>query len=391
VTTATSYATGADRGRLIGRVDGAQPGPVVVVIAGIHGNEPAGPIAVRRVLDSLEGGALPLTGTLVAITGNLAALHLGRRFVDRDLARLWTPAEVTRARGTEHPSCVEQAELRALVQELDAIEREFPDRDILLIELHSTSGPGVPFQAINDTLHDRAIAFASPIPLILGIEESIRGSMLDYMERQGRSVLVIEGGQHEAPETADNLESALWTVLAGIHAVPADSVVVDAKAERLRTAADGAPVVAEIVYRHNMTPDDHFEMLPGFRHFQPITRGELLAEDVRGPVRAPMSGLLLMPRYQGLGSDGFFITRPVRRSWLSVSAVLRWLRVDRALTWLPGVRRDPTRPRQVLVNPNIARFLVVPIFHLCGYRRLAPRDGQIVFARRIEARGSSRL
>ncbi len=381
-----TVGTGAER--LIGRVDGKQPGPVVVVIAGIHGNEPAGPIAVRRVLESLAGGALPLAGTVVAITGNLAALQLGRRFVDRDLARLWTATEVARARGTEHPSCVEQAELRGLVHALDAIEREFPDRDILLIELHSTSGPGVPFQAINDTLHDRAIAFASPIPLILGIEESIRGSMLDYMERQGRSVLVIEGGQHEAPETADHLESALWTVLSGIHAVPANSAVVEAKSQRLRTAADGAPVIAEIVYRHNITPDDHFEMLPGFRHFQPITRGELLAEDVRGPVRAPMSGLLLMPRYQGLGSDGFFITRPVRRSWLSVSAVLRWLRVDRALTWLPGVRQDPTRPRQVLVNPTVARFLMVPIFHLCGYRRLAPRDGRIVFARRIEAPAS---
>ncbi len=385
MTSATHHAAHAVRERIIGRVDGRQPGPVVVVIAGIHGNEPAGPIAARRVFESLAGGALPLTGTFVALTGNLAALQLGRRFVDRDLARLWTAAEVTRARGTEQPSCAEQAELRGLLKAIDVLTREFLDRDILLVELHSTSGPGVPFQAINDTLHDRAIAFASPIPLVLGIEESIRGSMLDYMERQGRSVLVIEGGQHEAPETADNLESALWMVLSGIHAVPANSAVVEAKAQRLRKAAEGAPLIAEIAYRHNITPDDHFEMLPGFRHFQPIRRGELLAEDVRGPVRAPMSGLLLMPRYQGLGSDGFFITRPVRRSWLSVSAVLRWLRVDRALTWLPGVQRDPARPRQVLVNPNIARFLVVPIFHLCGYRRLAPRDGRIVFARRVEA------
>ena len=385
MTTASAHRGDAVRERLLGRVDGTQPGPLVVAVAGIHGNEPAGPIAVRRVLESLAAGALPLTGTVVALAGNLAALHLGRRFVDRDLARLWTPAEVERARGSEPPACVEQAELRELVRAIDATLGEFPDRDVLLVELHSTSGPGVPFQAINDTLHDRAIAFASPIPLILGIEESIRGSMLDYMERQGRSVLVIEGGQHEAPETADNLESALWTVLSGMGAVPAGASVVQAKAGRLRKAAEGAPVITEVTYRHNVTPDDHFEMLPGFRHFQPIRRGELLAEDVRGPVRAPMSGLLLMPRYQGLGSDGFFITRPVRKGWLSLSAVLRWLRVDRALTWLPGVRRDPTRPRQVLVNPNIARFLVVPIFHLCGYRRLAPRDGRIVFARRIEA------
>lgn len=85
---APAHTADAVRDRVIGRVDGTQPGPVVVVIAGIHGNEPGGPIAARRVLDSLAAGSLPLTGTFVALMGNLTAMRLGRRFVDRDLARL---------------------------------------------------------------------------------------------------------------------------------------------------------------------------------------------------------------------------------------------------------------------------------------------------------------
>ena len=379
---ATSTETGQDR--VIGRVDGAEAGPVVVIIAGVHGNEPGGPIAARRLLTALQGGTVSVAGTVIALLGNRPALQLGRRFVDRDLGRLWVSAEVERARGDTPPSSVEQGELRALVRELDAIEAEFPGREIIFLELHSTSGPGVPFQAINDTLHDRALAFANPIPLILGVEESIRGSLLDYMESQGKSVLVIEGGQHEAPETADNLESAMWMVLAAAGAVPGSIEIVGAHAARLRAAAAGAPAVAEVVYRHDITPDDHFVMRPGFRHFQPIRRGEVLGDDVGGTVTAPRDGLLLMPRYQGLGSDGFFITRPVRRGWLGVSAVLRRLGVDRALTWLPGVHRDPHRPRQVQVDPHVARYLLVPIFHLCGYRRLQPRNGRMVFARRIE-------
>lgn len=381
---AAAHRMEATSGRVIGRIDGTEPGPVIVVIAGVHGNEPGGPIAARRIVDALRPGAVPLAGTFVALFGNRPALQLGRRFIDRDLGRLWIPAEVERARGDAPPSSVEQGELRALVRELDALDVEFAGREIIYLELHSTSGPGVPFQAINDTLHDRAIAFANPIPLILGVEESIRGSLLDYMETQGKSVLVIEGGQHEAPETADYLESAMWMVLAAAGAVPSDAGVVRDRGTRLRAAAAGAPAVAEVVYRHDTTPDDHFVMRPGFRHFQRIRRGEALADDVGGTVTAPMDGLLLMPRYQGLGSDGFFITRPVRRGWLSLSAVLRKLGVDRALTWLPGVQRDPLRPRQVQVDPHVARYLLVPIFHLCGYRRLQPRNGKMVFARRIE-------
>lgn len=381
---ATGTTTNGEPDRVIGRVDGTRPGPLVVVIAGVHGNEPGGPIAARRLVDALREGAAPLAGTFVALVGNRPALQLGRRFIDRDLGRLWVPAEVERARGDAPPSSVEQGELRGLLRELDALEEEFRGRETIYLELHSTSGPGVPFQAINDTLHDRALAFANPIPLILGVEESIRGSLLDYMETQGKSVLVIEGGQHEAPETAGNLESAIWMVLAAAGAVPREARAVQAQSARLRAAAAGAPSVAEVVYRHDTTPDDHFVMRPGFRHFQPIRRGEVLGDDVGGTVTAPMDGLLLMPRYQGLGSDGFFITQPVRRGWLGVSAALRRLGVDRALTWLPGVHRDPLRPRQVQVDPHVARYLLVPIFHLCGYRRLQPRNGRMVFARRIE-------
>jgi succinylglutamate desuccinylase len=55
-------------------------------------------------------------------------------------------------------------------------------------------------------------------------------------------------------------------------------------------------------------------MLPGFRNFDPVREGQLLARS--GPqlareVRAPWSGTLIMPRYQGQGLDGFFLGRAV--------------------------------------------------------------------------------
>ena len=55
-------------------------------------------------------------------------------------------------------------------------------------------------------------------------------------------------------------------------------------------------------------------MLPGFRNFQPVEKGQLLAHSGPGlaaEVRAPWTGILIMPRYQGQGLDGYFLGRPV--------------------------------------------------------------------------------
>src|SRR5688572_33480587 len=88
-------AAAAEYEREIGRRRGEAPGPTLIAVAGVHGNEPAGVHAARRLLCALEG--VRLTGELVALCGNLRALRAGRRYLDRDLNRQWTAAGMARA------------------------------------------------------------------------------------------------------------------------------------------------------------------------------------------------------------------------------------------------------------------------------------------------------
>jgi succinylglutamate desuccinylase len=155
---------------------------------------------------------------------------------------------------------------------------------------------------------------------------------------------------------------------------------------RLGHAGRGLPAVVEILHRHPIEPDDGFRMVEGFVNFTPVTKGQLLAADRRGDLRAHRDGLLVLPSYQGLGDDGYFLGRRVRRSWLRLSSALRRLKADRLLPLLPGVRRDAARPGVLLANPTVARYLVVPIFHLFGYRRRRHENGWFVFSRRPEGR-----
>ena len=46
-------------------------------------------------------------------------------------------------------------------------------------------------------------------------------------------------------------------------------------------------------------------------NFQTIKTGDVLAHNEHGPVSSPMDGLILMPKYQPQGDDGFFIVQVV--------------------------------------------------------------------------------
>ena len=54
-------------------------------------------------------------------------------------------------------------------------------------------------------------------------------------------------------------------------------------------------------------------MHSGYRSFQRVDAGEVLAAEGEAEIRAPSAARLLMPLYQRAGREGFFLARPVRR------------------------------------------------------------------------------
>lgn len=369
--------------REVGRVRGAARGPTVIVLAGIHGNEPAGIRAARRILSRLGTETVATRGEIVFLAGNLTALGARKRFIHLDLNRQWTPEKVSRITGDPEVGLaaedVEQRELHAALSEFTA-RAEAP---IYFLDLHTSSADGPPFVTVGDTLRNRRFASQLPLPLILGLEEQVDGALLEYLNNFGFITLGVEGGRHDADISADHLESVVWLALVAAGALDAGALPdLERHRERLARAGRGFPSVVEVRRRHAVSSGDGFRMEPGFTNFAPVERGRILARDGRGPIRAPESGLLLLPLYQGQGDDGFFVSREVRPSWLRVSAFLRHLHLARLLPLLPGVRRHRDDPEMLLVDTRVARFYPLEVFHLFGFRKRRRSDTVLLVSRR---------
>ncbi|MEC7582739.1 MAG: hypothetical protein VYE77_00345, partial [Planctomycetota bacterium] len=153
----------------------------------------------------------------------------------------------------------------------------------------------------------------------------------------------------------------------------------------------GVPAVVEIFEQRRITPADEFRMMPGFRNFQSVQKGEHLATDRNGPIKADRPCRVMLPLYQEQGEDGYFLARDVRPLWLAVASLLRRLRLDAIAHWFPGVRRSASDRNTLLVNSRIARWFVTEVFHLLGFRRVRRHGKVLAFTRRWSLKENRQL
>ena len=372
------------RERTLADLGSASRGRTLVVVSGIHGNEPAGVQAAHRVAGELEPLAARLRGRAVFLVGNLSALRAGLRYVDRDLNRAWTRAGVAALRNGGPPAGEwhsEDREQLELLQELDEILDESIGSAVVL-DLHTTSGDNGLFSTVADTLDNREVALALPVPLVLGLEELVDGTLHDYLATRGCATLAFESGQHREPRAEERARAAIWIILEAIGLLPeSENRELAASRKLLSRAGRRLPRVLEMRYRHPVVPGDGFHMRPGYKNFQSVERGEVLAGDRTGPLRAPEAARVLMPLYQVQGSDGFFVVREFSPLWLKVSRALRMSGLARIVHWLPGIRRHPEQEAAFVVDRRVARWYALQVLHLLGFKR-DRTEGEMLYVRR---------
>ncbi len=310
--------------RIIGERAGTLRGPLLIAFAGIHGNEPAGELALNELFEAIDAEytkkpSFDFKGRIVALRGNLKALEQKVRYLDKDLNRSFLPQEIDRIKSTQDTSLLdaEDQEIKEILALIDYYIQTYNPTKVVVLDLHTTTAHGGIFTIPAPTKEARRIGLTMHAPVLHGFLEGLQGTTLHYFTRanfDGIDITAVcfEAGQHNSEDSPKHAVSAIincFTALGGFYPKDIESKHDDL----LETRASDLPLEANLVYIHDVKDSDEFRMKksPIYQNFDPIEKGELLAYDKKGPVYAPFSGLILMPLYQKQGSDGFFIIQEI--------------------------------------------------------------------------------
>lgn len=294
----------------IGDVQGLRPGPTIIAVAGMHGNEPTGIVAIERIIKLIEPFKEIMNGRFLGLKGNIPALSAGVRFVDEDMNRLWVTSILDKIRRTQSRqlSSIDRVEVKKLLQILDPIV--FSDEEVIYIDLHTFSGSGGLFTITsNDERHSQILSKLK-IPRIFGIQNTLQGTSMEYVEEAGKIGFAFEAGTHGAKEAENNAYAGLLVLLESLGIIDKENIEhFDEEYAYLMDMVSEYPQKIDFLYKHIIEEGDDFVMNQGFKNFDKVKKGDWLANDCNGKIRALSDGYILMPLYQEQGDDGFFIVR----------------------------------------------------------------------------------
>lgn len=387
--TARFYSQAYDKhfetGRIIGEFHGKEDGPVLVFFGGIHGNESAGVIALIQVMEEIERINPAINGSIYAIAGNLNALEKNIRYEKEDLNRVWTKDRIRKLEKQEVDLELSNADVKEQMELFELGKEIFKkhEHQVYCIDLHTTSGPTVPFITLNDTLINRQFATKFPVPVIIGIEEFLVGPLLSWVMEIGYPSLAFEAGEHYHPDSIKYHKAFVWLSLVHGGLISEEEAPEFGKHHLILAASNtNMQKVFEVRHRKDVKDEKAFKMIPGYANLQPVQEGEPLAVNAQGQILAKEAGRIFMPLYQEQGDDGFFLVREVSTIWLNLSTVLRRWKFENLLRILPGVNRSEKDKHTLIVNKRVARFLTIEIFHLLGYRTKQRLENEIRITRR---------
>ena len=294
-----------------------QPGPRLIVLGGVHGDETCGTAGIERVVAALDAGSLQLLRgqlTLVPVANPLARRRL-RREGERNLNRLFRPT----ATGAE-PADYEARITDQLCPLLGRHE--------VLLDLHSFQSAGEAFAMIGPrdnqgTLEPFARAFEEgQLALHLGTPRVVEGWLdiyaaglaqrghaadeaalafgwgtNEYMRSRGGYGVTLECGQHQDPAAPAVAYRAILAALRLLGMIEPDPVA----------PPPSAPSLLRLVsVTDRLHAEDRF--VREWATFDRVARGEPIGVRADGGLlHAERDGFIVFPNAQALpGTEWFY-------------------------------------------------------------------------------------
>ena len=307
---------------------GLRPGPRLLVLGAVHGNEVAGTQGIGRVVAALDRGELRITRGCVSFlpVTNPLAYERGQRMGERNLNRNLRPGAV--------PQDFEDRIANVLCPLLDAHDA--------LLDLHSFQGQGEAFVMIGPTDNRGALepfghaadeerlarhlgvrrivdgwlpvyeagvarrrARAERIGTLLDADPNYGVGTTEYMRSRGGWAMTLECGQHADPKAPDVAERAIRQTLALL------GLAADLPLQPPRTDHE---VLRLVEVTDRLHADDRF--VREWASFDAVKAGEPIAVRHDGHiVAAPADGRIVFPNAKAEpGHEWFYFAKPSGRA-----------------------------------------------------------------------------
>lgn len=303
---------------------GLKPGPRLLVLGAVHGNEVCGALAIEGILNELEKGSLAIecgTVTFLPITNPLA-YQLHQRTGERNLNRNMAP--------NANPHDFEDRIANVLCPLLDAHDA--------LLDLHSFHTGGAPFVMIGpqnnhgklepfeQAFEEMQLALHTGAPRIvegwldtyaLGVQRRIASSITnphsqnretspnygvgttEYMRSRGGYGVTLECGQHDDPQA----------VVVARHAIVQTLALLGLTTSALKPVAN----TPEILRLIDVTDRNHAadQFTKEWRSFDAVKAGDVIGTRQTGEmVKAKADGFVVFPNPRGeVGQEWFYFAQ----------------------------------------------------------------------------------
>ncbi|HTK04156.1 MAG TPA: succinylglutamate desuccinylase/aspartoacylase family protein [Candidatus Eisenbacteria bacterium] len=269
----------------IWKIDAGRPGPHLMVLGGVHGNELTGIEVIKDLVAEFTAGTMKLScGKLTLALGNPAAIELGLRATEPhfDLNRSFVPGTIAHPGSYEHERA---SELAPFIAEAE-----------VLVDLHATNKPSKPFvvaTAVDATRMKLAARYACDA-FVVAPDAVIAGTTDGWITAHGGYGIGYESG------------------LAGDV-----TKVRDVRTSVLRTMADLGMIAfgRGPSYRQDVVRIEEAVLLSGrvfefaagkgLASFEPFAKGQTLGFIDGKAVTTPFDGLLMFPKPAHLRVHGF--------------------------------------------------------------------------------------
>lgn len=276
-------------GQGIVSIKGKKKGPTIGVVCNVHGNELCGRMAIHRILADYEIER----GELILIDGNQEAALLKRRFVEGDMNRMFTPAKLKKKNAKN-----DLLRAQYLAKIIPTLGLDYA------VDFHSTS---------TDTKYPFTVSFPGseivtglcPMPRIYGWPGIVKGSLVEFICKQGIPAVVVEAGQHFEKRAVNVAEKTLHSILSHFGLITLEKPI---KIKKQKTFE-----VTDVV----MVGDAKtFKFEKQYNCFEIPKPGEKIAKDKTGTYKAPKEEgyQILMPASQsqvenGISPSAYYLMR----------------------------------------------------------------------------------